>query len=191
MSSGSNRKDFCKQLALAAIANSMPKPAIAYVGSANVSGQAASRSLGETSARPPSIPNQNLVISVKDYGAKGDGVADDTEHIQRAMQSNALIFFPAGNYLVSKSIRLSSLKNVHLWATGAILTNTTLTQHCFEIDRCEFVTITGGKYTRSGVPSSSWPTDRHCLFFTNCMDVTVQNVYRRLSRYGDCYCEWH
>lgn len=117
------------------------------------------------------------MISVKDYGAKGDGISDDTEHIQLAMQSNALIFFPSGNYLVSKTIYLQSLNNVHIWATGAILTNTTLAKHFFQIDQCEFVTITGGKYTRSGVPSASWPTDRRCFYFVNCMDVVVQNIF--------------
>jgi len=174
-----NRKDFCKQLALSSIVAmtpSMPKPPAD--GSDPIINRAGSTSAAEQSPmRSTSIPNQNLVISVKDYGAKGNGIADDTEPIQRAMRSDALIFFPSGNYLVSKTIHLRSLKNVHIWATGAILTNTTLTQHCFEVDQCEFVTITGGKYTRSGVPSASWPTDRHCFYFINCVDVTVQNIF--------------
>jgi hypothetical protein len=170
MNSGTNRKVFCKQLALSSLAAIAPSTAKTATAQGNAPA-------AEQSSRPSSIPNQNLMISVKDYGAKGDGTTDDTEHIQRAMQSNALIFFPSGNYRVSKTIRLQSLKNVHIWATGAILINTTLTNHIFQFEQCEFLTITGGKYTRSGVPSASWPSDRHCFFFVHCIDVTVQNVF--------------
>ena len=179
MNFGSNRKDFCKQLALsslAAIAPSMPKWPTAYGGDNMINGADSAPAAEQSSSRSRSIPNQ-LMISVKDYGAKGDGITDDTEHIQRAMKSNALIFFPSGNYLVSKTIHLQSLKNVHIWATGAVLTNTTLTQHFFQVDQCEFVTITGGKYTRSVAPSASWPTDQHCFFFITCADVIVQNIF--------------
>ncbi|KAF2007153.1 glycoside hydrolase family 55 protein [Amniculicola lignicola CBS 123094] len=57
--------------------------------------------------------------NVKDYGARGDGVTDDTDAINRAIsegnrcgpwvcQSNtdtpAIVYFPAGTYLVSRSI---------------------------------------------------------------------------------------
>ena len=92
------------------------------------------------------------------------------------MQSNALIFFPAGSYRVSKTIELRSLQNIHIWAIGATLINSTLTNHFFEIDHCEFVTVNGGKYTRSAKPDSSWPTGYHCLLLANSKDLVVQNV---------------
>mgnify|MGYP004591556017 CR=1 FL=1 len=40
------------------------------------------------------------VISVKDFGAKGDGVTDDTEAIQKAVDTGKNIFFPPGGYLI-------------------------------------------------------------------------------------------
>jgi polygalacturonase len=52
------------------------------------------------------------VVSVKDFGAVGDGVADDTAAIQAAITAGAKnVVFPAGNYLhgpivVSNSVRL-------------------------------------------------------------------------------------
>lgn len=45
-------------------------------------------------------------VSVKDFGAVGDGVADDTAAIQAAVNAAKLINFPAGVYLVSSSINL-------------------------------------------------------------------------------------
>jgi hypothetical protein len=56
--------------------------------------------------------------NVKDYGAKGDGVTDDTAAINLAISSGgrcgpncgsstvfpAVVYFPAGTYLVSSSL---------------------------------------------------------------------------------------
>ena len=49
--------------------------------------------------------NLNL-INVKDYGAKGDGITDDTAAIQKAIDNNLgkTIFFPHGTYIVSDTI---------------------------------------------------------------------------------------
>ncbi|MEO0965231.1 MAG: glycosyl hydrolase family 28-related protein [Planctomycetota bacterium] len=44
--------------------------------------------------------------SVKDFGAKGDGKSDDTEAIKAAVASASKIYFPTGNYVVSKPIQL-------------------------------------------------------------------------------------
>ncbi|NJR74213.1 MAG: hypothetical protein HC773_12280 [Scytonema sp. CRU_2_7] len=49
---------------------------------------------------------KNIVINVKiQYGAKGNGVADDTQAIQKAIQENVgtnrILYFPKGTYLVS------------------------------------------------------------------------------------------
>jgi hypothetical protein len=59
------------------------------------------------------------VVSVKDFGAVGDGVADDTAAIQAAInyaqtkvisafRSGATVFFPAGTYKVTASLIVSS-----------------------------------------------------------------------------------
>ena len=45
------------------------------------------------------------IVSVKDFGAVGDGVADDTVAIQAAVNAGRAIYFPAGTYLVSDTIR--------------------------------------------------------------------------------------
>lgn len=41
------------------------------------------------------------VVNVKDFGAVGNGVKDDTEAIQTAINNGGEIFFPKGTYLVS------------------------------------------------------------------------------------------
>lgn len=57
-------------------------------------------------------PDSGMVNVKTEYGAKGDGVSDDTEAIQQAISSVVhhpqtgprIIFFPAGTYLVSRPL---------------------------------------------------------------------------------------
>lgn len=54
---------------------------------------------------------QKLVVSVKDYGAVGDGVADDTSAIQDAVDSVAAggyVFFPKGTYRATSQISVNT-----------------------------------------------------------------------------------
>lgn len=54
------------------------------------------------------IPRVKQVASVKDFGAKGDGRADDTEAIRKAIDGSAdgAILLPAGRYVVSDVIEI-------------------------------------------------------------------------------------
>lgn len=71
-------------------------------------------------------------VSVKDYGAKGDGVTDDTQAIQAAIDNseNAPAYIPPGAYVISDTLVIGRGKaligkvpvlRTDLWSTGAIL----------------------------------------------------------------------
>lgn len=52
-------------------------------------------------------------VSVKDFGATGDGVTDDTSFIQAALSSGTpTIFFPAGTYLISSTLNMVSGQSI-------------------------------------------------------------------------------
>lgn len=47
-------------------------------------------------------------VSVEDFGAVGDGVADDTNAIQAAINAAARVYFPTGTYRVTGALSVSS-----------------------------------------------------------------------------------
>lgn len=73
---------------------------------------------GEYAAFNPDPNGYKVFRNIRDYGATGDGVTDDTDAINRAISdgnrcapgcpsstvSPAIVYFPAGNYLVSKPL---------------------------------------------------------------------------------------
>ena len=69
---------------------------------------------------------EGAVINVRDYGAKGDGVTDDTAAIQAAITAAGTgngntVYIPAGTYICSAPINMA--KYVTLQGAGQIATN--------------------------------------------------------------------
>lgn len=62
----------------------------------------------------------SMVSNVSTFGAKGDGVTDDTAAIQAALTAGGTIFFPAGTFLVSASLYYVS--NSFIYGAGRGIT---------------------------------------------------------------------
>ena len=76
----------------------------------------------------PAVPDMSTWASVADYGAVGDGEADDTEAIQKAVNENVAVFFPEGWYKITNTIKLrkgSVLIGLHPFSTQLILAEST------------------------------------------------------------------
>lgn len=56
-------------------------------------------------------------LNVQGYGALGNGQTDDTDALQRALDTGSEIFIPAGTYRISRALILTSHKRVY--GTGA------------------------------------------------------------------------
>lgn len=81
---------------------------------------------GDEPAIATQAPTEPMAINVKDFGAVGDGIADDTEAVQRAIDATAWtkrrdpkavtatkVVFPPGHYRITESLLLSSPKKGH------------------------------------------------------------------------------
>jgi hypothetical protein len=66
------------------------------------------------------------VVSVKDFGAVGNGVADDTAAIQAAINASNYVYFPEGYYKITASLDIS--KNITLLGSGPTYDGTRITQ---------------------------------------------------------------
>lgn len=85
------------------------------------------------------------IVNVKDYGAAGDGVTDDTEAVSAALASipdtGATLYFPPGTYLISAAFSIA--KPVRICGMATIRQTTTAIEGSF--------IITGGPVSISGL----------------------------------------
>jgi len=85
-----------------------------------------------TAAAAGTVANKlQELVSVRDFGAIGDGVADDTAAIQGAINvcltlSGGHLYFPAGTYKISAALVIPFSANWRIW--GASRGNTTIIQ---------------------------------------------------------------
>jgi hypothetical protein len=171
-----SRKDFLKSLAIGSAA-AVALPACNAVSSAtgmSIGGPSTAAQVGMVTSLVSTSPK--LFVNVQDHGAKGDGLTDDTAAIQSAIQSNAVIFFPAATYLISNVIQLNSLNNVHISAVGATFLSSNLTTFMIQPNLCQWVTITGGQFLRTAPITATSPSDQAAIRIISCTDVIVQNI---------------
>jgi parallel beta-helix repeat protein len=99
-------------------------------------------------------PATAVVLDVRGFGARGDGGADDTAAIQRAIRAapaGATVFFPAGTYRIG-SAPLLLKSNLRLLGSGraSTLHESTGNRSILSINDAENVTVEGLHFTGSG-----------------------------------------
>ncbi len=76
----------------------------------------------------PDLPARDTWVNIHSLGAKGDGVADDTEALRKAIAAHRTLYLPSGKYLVSDTITLNPdtvLIGLHPAATQIALADNT------------------------------------------------------------------
>lgn len=111
-------------------------------------------------------------LNVKDFGAVGDGVTDDTTAIQNAIDAiptGGALYFPNGTYMISDIIQIST-DNIYIDFSSAVLK--------FAIDYSQTV---GGDYSTYNI-----------MFATHdCTNVTITNgVFEQGSFVGASQFIW-
>ena len=113
---------------------------------------------------PDALFAQQEIYNVKDYGAVGDGVTDDTEEIQAAIDAISLlsyrgtVFIPSGVYLISDTLVIKA-NSLTLRGSGyeSVLYNNTANMPTIKIQDVNQITIkdlyikgNGGAYGAGG-----------------------------------------
>ncbi|MGO8931404.1 MAG: glycosyl hydrolase family 28-related protein [Limisphaerales bacterium] len=81
-----------------------------------------------TASDLPGLPRPDTWVNLHDLGAKGDGTSDDTEVIQKAIDTHRALYLPSGFYVVRDTLRLRSdsvMIGLHPGATQIILPDNT------------------------------------------------------------------
>jgi hypothetical protein len=119
--------------------------------------------------------------NVKDFGAVGDGVTDDTTAIQAAHDVGISVFYPAGTYLLSDQISLTSNTTVSLSADVTVKQGAD-DKEIFYASSKSNVTIDGGGATLQGFGnySNAWTGNSghldRALHFTGCTNVSAYEL---------------
>ena len=125
-----------------------------------------------------------MSVNVKDFGAKGDGVVDDSPAIQRALDSGApVIEIPDGNYRIVTTLKVSShtrivaAKNARVFSCG----DTPKHQGDFLLTNSDFengntqISICGGIW--DGNNTGKYNTKNPDLFAPDAWSGTVLNFF--------------
>ncbi|MCC6598431.1 MAG: hypothetical protein IT559_06545 [Alphaproteobacteria bacterium] len=79
-------------------------------------------------------------VSVKDFGALGNGLADDTAAIQNALQAHDAVFIPAGEYMTSGTITLTARQSLIGCGQFSVIKANAATFNVLELTE-DFITV--------------------------------------------------
>ena len=135
----------------------------------------------------------NDVVSVKDFGAKGDGVTDDTVAIQKAFNASNNVFFPisSGAYIISSYI--TGRSNMKITIDGDVIRKGQLIDNGgffpagFDFYNCDNVVVTGSgtlsddlllsKYTDDNFLIMKWSTGyTPFIHVRSCRNVIIEKI---------------
>jgi hypothetical protein len=149
----------------------------------------------------PNLANYGIV-NVKDFGAVGDGVTDDTAAIQAAVDSNNIIYFPSGTFLITTAIDCSNksiqIKGINKKTT--IIKSITSGYTFVNVGKDSIISsislignVVDGNYVTSGFTGSLQHIRVNDLYVKN-IDVvflsTEPQGWTSFSFFDDVWCEY-
>lgn len=145
---------------------------------------------------PPTRARGSTVLNVRNYGAFGDGVHDDTAAIQKAINSlpstGGTVYVPRGTYLINAvtTLRLRSRMHLQLASDAKLVAkpNSATKAYVVYAYRVTDVEISGGQIVgdrdRHLGTTGEWG---HCIQVRGAQRVTIRDM--RLSKgWGDGIC---
>lgn len=114
-------------------------------------------------------------VSVKDFGAVGDGIANDTVAIQTAVNTGKAIFFPQGTYKITTAIQLSTAgQNLFGIGDKSILLTTTDIETMYSSTPVYGVVISNLFFSNTVSEGAGGPTKFQIHFGTGASGCVVR-----------------
>jgi hypothetical protein len=148
---------------------------------------------GTGAATRPSSDKFSDTVSVKDFGAYGNGLHDDTLAIQKALAAHDTVFMPPGSYLVSGTITLGERQKLYGAGQVSVLQCQDNSFNAVEIV-ADFATLSDMRITGGAIGVKLFGRDRPCV---QCAvtDVTIfaADIGVQLDGYNDpnLPCYWN
>jgi len=118
-------------------------------------------------------------VSVKDFGAQGDGVTDDTAAIQAALDSGELnIHIPAGTYKITSGANAYGIRitTANTMVSGDGLENTVLVYTSSAANQPGLLVQANGVFLDGlTVDGSANATDAGTFAAANCVDIAIED----------------
>ena len=131
----------------------------------------------------------NAWVTPQDYGAIGDGVADDTTSIQAALSASKAIDFGGPNYIYKVTATLFPQTSSYLHGSGATIKQTTNIRSIFNLTNRTDVVIEGLRFEDTAAGYATNDGNPHAPVFSNAGSarVTVQNCTFTQVTYAAIY----
>lgn len=158
-----------------------------YTGSAwvKISGTVAAQNYTEITGLTDQLKFKTLYANVIEYGAKGDGVQNESVYIQNAIDAvsasgGGTVFIPKGTYNINTTLRIKSYVKILCDADAvikraadisALVVNSTLAVTAYNGDK--FWEIDGGIWDSAG---ATYPSEHTTIAFGHCQNVTIKNA---------------
>ncbi len=148
---------------------------------------------GMGAATRPVTNKLSDVISIKDFGAKGDGLTDDTLAIQQALTAYDSIFIPEGTYLTSAPITLSAGQTLRGAGQTSVIQAQDKSFNVIELV-ADYITLSDFRIIGGDVGLKLYGRDRPCVQNSIC-DIVIRqsNTGVQLDGYNDTNfpCYWN
>lgn len=143
--------------------------------------------LSQANADDLYVSKGELVLNVKDYGALGDGVTDDTAAIQDTVDAainGGIVFIPAGAYIVDPDVSINLTSGITLMGASRksvlkIKDNADVLDNLIKVENADRVvlkdfTVDGN---RTNQDASDAVSVNYGVYVASSDDVRIQNVY--------------
>lgn len=133
------------------------------------------------------------IVSIKDFGAKGDALTDDTLAIQQALTAYDSIYIPEGRYLISGTITLSAQQTIKGAGQTSVLVAQDKSFNAVEVVG-DYAALSNFKIEGSAIGLKLYGRDRPCVQ-TSVTDVVIRgaDIGVQLDGYNDTNkpCYWN